>query len=76
MHPYETMFVKASWQVGEPYLSRYTRWAREIDAGGHGTAGSFQEQLYNFAISMEGQSPKNIASDYLPTKGLRLSEPS
>ncbi|CAL5224082.1 g6708 [Coccomyxa viridis] len=27
MHPYETIFVKASWKVGEPFLSRYTRFA-------------------------------------------------
>ena len=68
MHPYETMFVKASWHVGEPYLSRYTRWTRELDAGGFGTAGFFREDLYNFAISDEGQHPRNLVSDLLSTK--------
>ena len=69
MHPYETVFVKASWRVGEPYLSRYTRWAREIDAGRHGTAGSFREDLYNFAISTEGQNPRNLADDLRLARG-------
>ena len=27
MHPFETVFVKASWHVGEPHLSHYTRYA-------------------------------------------------
>ena len=26
MHPFETVFVKASWHVGEPFTSHYTRW--------------------------------------------------
>lgn len=25
MHPFETVFIKASWHVGEPHLSHYTR---------------------------------------------------
>ena len=25
MHPYEVMFVKASWHVGEPHLSKYSK---------------------------------------------------
>ena len=66
MHPFETMFVKASWLVGEPYLSRYTRWAREHHAGRHGTGGSFHKHLYQFAISEEAQSPKNVTDIFLP----------
>lgn len=27
MHPFETVFLKASWHVGEPHLSHYTRCA-------------------------------------------------
>ena len=26
MHPFETVFLKASWHVGEPHLSHYTRY--------------------------------------------------
>ena len=68
MHPYETVFVKASWRVGEPYLSRYTRWAREHHAGRHGTAGSFRDNLYHFAISEEAQHPKGVIDAFLPEK--------
>ena len=26
MHPFETVFLKASWHVGEPHLAHYTQW--------------------------------------------------
>jgi hypothetical protein len=26
MHPYETLFLKASWHVGEPFLEKYSAW--------------------------------------------------
>ena len=26
MHPFETVFVKASWHVGEPFVGKYTQW--------------------------------------------------
>ena len=26
MHPFETVFLKASWHVGQPHLDHYTRW--------------------------------------------------
>ncbi len=26
MHPFETVFLKASWHVGEPFTSHYTKW--------------------------------------------------
>ena len=26
MHPFETVFVKASWHVGQPHLDRYSNW--------------------------------------------------
>ena len=26
MHPFETIFVKSSWHVGEPFTSHYTKW--------------------------------------------------
>ena len=34
MHPYETMFVKESWRVGEPFLSRYTNGAMSTALAG------------------------------------------
>lgn len=27
MHPFETVFLKASWHVGEPFVQRYSEWA-------------------------------------------------
>lgn len=27
MHPYETVFVKASWHVGHPFIDKYADWA-------------------------------------------------
>ena len=26
MHPFETVFLKASWHVGEPFVDTYARW--------------------------------------------------
>ena len=66
MHPYETMFVKESWHVGEPHLSRYTKWAREHYAGRAGTQGSFHEDLYRYAISEEGGNPNITADIFVP----------
>ena len=66
MHPYETIFVKASWQVGEPHLSRYTRWMQAHSAGRHGTQGAFKEALYKYAISQKGSSPGNLSNLYMP----------
>ena len=65
-HPYETMFVKESWHVGEPYLSRYTRWTKLHLAGKHGTSGSFNKDMYQYAISLEGSSPGNLSDIFLP----------
>jgi len=29
MHPFETVFLKSSWDVGQPHLDRYTHWLQE-----------------------------------------------
>lgn len=26
MHPFETVYIKASWHVGEPFLDKYSAW--------------------------------------------------
>lgn len=59
MHPFETMFVKASWHVGEPHLSHYTNWYLDHAAGRPSTAGAFNEKMYRYAISMKAQEPNN-----------------
>lgn len=30
MHPFETLFVKSSWHVGEPFATAYSRWAARL----------------------------------------------
>ena len=66
LHPYETMFVKESWHVGEPYLSRYTNWKSLHLAGEHGTNGYFNREMYKFAISVNGSMPGNLSDIFLP----------
>ena len=66
MHPYETMFVKESWRVGEPFLSRYTRWRYEHGSGRPGTGGSFNKCLYTHALSEEGRDPQRTRDLFLP----------
>jgi hypothetical protein len=61
MHPFETVFIKASWHVGEPHLSTYTRWFKFLAAGSNNTQGTFQEPLYRYAISPQAQEPNNAA---------------
>lgn len=34
MHPFETVFIKASWHVGEPFIDKYMEWAEaQVGAG-------------------------------------------
>lgn len=49
-HPFEILFVKASWGVGEPYTSTYTEWSRN-KIEGTDTKGRFDERAYRKAIS-------------------------
>ncbi|CAL8462396.1 g1929 [Coccomyxa elongata] len=62
MHPFETVFIKASWHVGEPHLSTYTKWFMSQATREDTTAGTFKESLYRYAISPQAQEP-NTASD-------------
>ena len=61
MHPFETVFLKASWHVGEPHLARYTSWFLGLAAGSDNTGGTFNEPLYRYAITLEAQDPNNAA---------------
>ena len=60
MHPFETVFVKASWRVGEPHLSRYTKWFLEHAAGNANTDGLFDEKRYRYAVSAHAQDPPPV----------------
>ena len=61
MHPFETVFLKASWHVGEPHLTRYTNWFLGLAAGSDNTGGTFNEPLYRYAITPRAQEPNNAA---------------
>lgn len=60
MHPFETVFIKASWHVGEPHLSHYTRWMMGQAASDPNTRGSFNETMYRYAISPQAQEPPDV----------------
>jgi len=60
MHPFETVFVKASWRVGEPHLTAYTRWFAEHAAGLPNTAGALNQALYRYAVSPGAQDPPPV----------------
>lgn len=66
MHPFETLFVKSSWFVGEPHLSRYTKWYISQEDGGHGTQGAFNEDMYYYAMCLEGRYPANLQNLFKP----------
>ncbi|KIZ07406.1 hypothetical protein MNEG_0542 [Monoraphidium neglectum] len=63
-HPYETVFVKSSWHVADPYTKRYSQWALQHLLGKPGTEGQFNEKLY--AISEEAQRPRDLEEAYHP----------
>lgn len=50
MHPYEVVFLKASWHVGEPFGDKYAAWQSKALRGESTTEGSFDEAMYRFAI--------------------------
>lgn len=64
MHPFETVFLKASWHVGEPFVSHYSAWFKSLAEGQDTTAGSFDEPMYRYAITMQAQEPNNAAECY------------
>ena len=66
MHPYETMFVKESWHVGEPFISRYTQWRRGHSVGKPGTEGTFNEAMYFYAMCNEGRRPQRTQDLFVP----------
>lgn len=64
MHPFETIFIKASWHVGEPFTQKYTEWALAQAAGRDTTGGSFDERMYRYAVSPEAQESHHVEQCY------------
>ena len=65
-HPYETVFVKASWHVADPYTRRYSAWHLGHQLGRAGTEGAFDDKMYRYAISEAAQHPKDLEGAYHP----------
>jgi hypothetical protein len=60
-HPLETVFIKTSWGVGEPFSSKYSAWIflQHLKRGGELTQGCFDRDGYY--ISTEKSSfPKSL----------------
>lgn len=55
MHPYEVIFLKASWHVGEPFADKYAAWKAKQLRGLPTTNGHFDKFMYNYAIQPEAQ---------------------
>jgi len=64
MHPFETVFIKSSWHVGEPFVDKYTQWFVEQATGADTAAGSFDEEMYYYAISMKAQLSRHVEKCY------------
>jgi len=64
MHPFETVFVKASWHVGEPFTSHYTKWFNGYALRQDNTAGTFNEPMYRYAVSVAAQEPPDAEQCY------------
>ncbi len=64
MHPFETVFVKSSWQVGEPFTSHYSKWFLEHGRGASNTQGFLDERMYHYAIGPEAILPHEEALGY------------
>ncbi|PNH09425.1 hypothetical protein TSOC_003954 [Tetrabaena socialis] len=71
-HPYETVFVKSSWHVADPYTRRYGTWMTQHSEGDAGTDGEWNEQLYRYAISPEAQLPNLLEAAYNVTRVRQL----
>lgn len=64
MHPYEVVFIKASWHVGEPFTSRYTEWRMGEAAGMRNTWGEYDAAMYQYAVQPEAQDMPAMAACY------------
>lgn len=64
MHPYETIFVKSSWHVGEPFTSHYSNWFLRHGQGAYNTDGQFDETMYLYAIGKYAIMPDEAAARY------------
>lgn len=60
-HPYETVFVKSSWHVADPYTSHYSKWRLMGAAGLAGTQGAFDEKLYRYCATLRAACHSGVS---------------
>lgn len=53
-HPLETVFIKSSWGVGEPFTSHYSSWLTSQSIGEATTKGFFDKAGYQKSLSLSG----------------------
>ena len=53
MHPYEVVFLKASWYVGVPFADKYATWLTNEHLGLSNTRGVFDQEMYHYAITYD-----------------------
>jgi hypothetical protein len=57
MHPFEVVFVKSSWHVGEPFADKYAAWQSTSLLGRNTAAGTFDEPMYRYAVTCAPPQP-------------------
>lgn len=60
MNPFEVVFLKAGWHVGEPFVQHYTDWVMDQAEGKLTTRGSFDDAMYRWGVSLEAQEPPKM----------------
>jgi hypothetical protein len=66
MHPYETVFIKSSWHVADPYTKRYSQWQLQHLLGKSGTEGQYNRKLYLYGVSKKAEAPRDLEAAYKP----------
>jgi hypothetical protein len=72
MHPYEVVFLKASWHVGVPFADMYAVWQTKVLRGQPGTDGAFDDAMYHYAITYALLSSVVCALLFLHGHGMQL----
>lgn len=51
MHPYEVVFIKASWHVGVPFADKYADWLTRQHQGQSNAEGVFDREMYFYGMT-------------------------
>ena len=61
-HPFETIFVKSSWHVADPYTERYAAWRLKHLSGSSGTEGRFNQRMYLYGVRWAARRGGSISA--------------